>query len=241
MISLLRRLTRSIGFDVVKYPPLHSHSGRMKRLFENHRFNLVFDIGANAGQFGQSLRILGYHGKIISFEPLSQAYQELIRTAEHDANWFIAPRMAIGRSSGEVTINVAANLESSSILPMSSLHSEAAPTSSYQSTETVAMNTLDDAALQYLSPNSVIYLKIDTQGYEDEVLAGATKILSHAAGVQLELSLAELYEGQSDYLNLIHTMISKGFRLVELNPGFSDPHTGHLLQIDGIFINNRYV
>jgi FkbM family methyltransferase len=213
----------------------------MKRLFEFYQINLVLDIGANAGQYGQSLRILEYHGKIISFEPLSQAYKKLVRTADHDANWFIAPRMAIGRSSGDVTINVAANLESSSILPMSSLHSEAAPTSRYKSTETVAMNTLDDAALQYLSPNSVIFLKIDTQGYEDEVLAGATKVLSHAAGVQLEMSLAELYEGQSDYLNLIHYMTTKGFRLVELNPGFSDPQTGHLLQIDGIFINNRYL
>ena len=152
MTNLLRRLIRSIGFDVVMYPPLHSHSGRMKRLFDFYQINLVLDVGANEGQFGRSLRNFGYHGKIISFEPLSQAHKKLVRVTGRDSNWAVAPKMAIGSTSSEVTINVAANLESSSILPMSSLHSDAAPTSRYTSTETVAMKTLDDAAIHYLSP-----------------------------------------------------------------------------------------
>jgi FkbM family methyltransferase len=212
----------------------------MKRLFDFYQINLVLDVGANEGQFGRSLRNFGYQGKIISFEPLSQAHKELVRVTGRDSNWAVAPKMAIGHTSSEVTINVAANLESSSILPMSSLHSDAAPTSRYTTTETVALKTLDDAAIHYLFPDSITFVKIDTQGFEAEVLAGATNVLSRAVGVQLEMSLAELYEGQSGYLDLIQFMTSRGFMLVELIPGFSDPRTGHLLQTDGIFVK-KYV
>lgn len=211
----------------------------MQRLFDFYKINLVFDIGANEGQFGRSLREFGYRGKIVSFEPLSKAHQELSREGGFDSNWVIAPRMAIGRTPGEVIINVAANLESSSILPMSSLHSDAAPTSKYTTTETVVMKTLDDVGIQYYSPDSIALVKIDTQGFEAEVLAGATDVLSRAVGVQLEMSLVELYEGQSGYLELIQIMSTKGFSLVELAPGFSDPRTGHLLQTDGIFVKKR--
>jgi FkbM family methyltransferase len=208
----------------------------MKKIFDFYKINLVIDVGANEGQFGRSLRDIGYQGKIISFEPLSQAHQELIKVGMQDSNWIVAPRMAIGRTTGEVSINVAANLESSSILLMSSLHSDAAPTSKYTTIETVAMNTLDNAASHYITSASVTLVKIDTQGFEAEVLAGAANILSHAIGVQLEMSLSELYEGQASYLDLIQVMSTKGFMLVELVPGFSDPRTGHLLQADGIFV-----
>lgn len=239
MIALLRKLVRSTGFDLVRYPPLHSHSGRMKRILKFYKINLVLDVGANQGQFGRSIRELGYQGKIVSFEPLGNAHTELLRHSEADSNWIVAPRMAIGRYSGEVTINVAANSESSSILPMSTLHSDAAPTSRYMTTETVAMKSLDEAALAYLSPASVTYIKIDTQGFEAEVLAGANDVLSLAVGVQLEMSLTELYKGQADYMDLIKFMTSTGFELVEINPGFSDPRTGHLLQADAVFIKKN--
>lgn len=236
MRKMLRKLIRRVGFDVVRYPPLHSHSGRMKRIFDFYKINLILDIGANEGQFGRSLRELGYSGKIVSFEPLCEAHQKLEMVAAADGNWIVAPRMAIGRASGEVTINVAQNLESSSILPMSSLHRDASPESRYMKTETIPINTLDIAALDHLSSTANIFIKIDTQGFEAEVLAGAAEALSRATVVQLEMSLVELYKGQCTYLDLIHVMADKGFVLADLAPGFSDPRTGHLLQADGTFI-----
>jgi FkbM family methyltransferase len=235
MMGAMRKMLRGMGFDIVRYPPLHSHSGRMKRLFDFYKVNMVIDVGANKGQFGQSLRELGYQGPIVSFEPLSDAHRALVAQAAPDPNWRVAPPMAIGRARGQATINVAANSESSSILPMSSLHSDAAPTSKYMATETVDINPLDDAAGPYLTAGSNIFVKVDTQGFEAEVLAGAPRLLERAVGVQLEMSLGNLYDGQPGYLDLIQTMQANGFALAELMPGFSDPRTGHLLQSDGIF------
>lgn len=236
MKRILRQVIRSTGFDIVRYPPLHSHSGRMRRLFEYYQIDTVIDVGANEGQFGRSLRDANYSGRIFSFEPLSSAHQALAALAASDQNWVVAPRMAIGRVTGDVVINVAENLESSSILPMSDLHREASPTSRYTETETVPMNTLDDVVMQYILSPCHTLLKIDTQGFEAEVLAGASNVLSSAVAVQLELSLAQLYDGQAGYLDLIQFMMSKGYSLAEINPGFSDPRTGHLLQADGVFV-----
>ena len=47
------------------------------------------------------------------------------------------------------------------------------------------------------------YLKIDTQGYEWKVLEGATEVLNYLCGIQLEVSLLPLYEGQPEFLKIV--------------------------------------
>ena len=83
-------------------------------------------------------------------------------------------------------------------------------------------------------PSSTL-LKIDTQGYEDEVLAGAGDLIGEFAAVQLELSFVELYTGQRLFDDFYDHMRSRGYRLHILEPGFSDP-SGRMLQCDGLFV-----
>lgn len=90
-------------------------------MLKAHEVNLVFDIGANAGQFAQSLRELGYRGRIVSFEPQSEAREQLERAASVDPLWEVAPKAAIGAEDGEIELNLAANSISSSLLPMLNL------------------------------------------------------------------------------------------------------------------------
>ena len=93
----------------------------MGSMLKAHEVNLVFDIGANAGQFAQSLRELGYRGRIVSFEPQSEAREQLERAASVDPLWEVAPKAAIGPEDGEIELNLAANSISSSLLPMLNL------------------------------------------------------------------------------------------------------------------------
>ena len=75
--SIVKRAFRWIGLDIRRYvPPLPYHARLTKLLSANH-VNLVFDVGANVGQFAQSLRAVGYTGRIVSFEPLNDAWKEL--------------------------------------------------------------------------------------------------------------------------------------------------------------------
>jgi FkbM family methyltransferase len=166
---------------------------------------------------------------------MRSACAELARAAENDASWVVAERCAIGDQEGEVELNIAGNSESSSVLEMHSTHEKAAPKSAYVAREKVQVRTLDSIAAKYMEPNERCFLKVDTQGYEDRVLAGATATLQRACVVQLELSLIELYAEQKLMPHMIEMMRERGFSLWALLPVFADPESGRILQMDGIF------
>jgi len=71
------------------------------------------------------------------------------------------------------------------------------------------------------------------------VLRGAEKLLQSLAGLQLELSLTELYDGQVLYLDMLRWLADRGFELWNMMPGFVDQASGRLLQFDGIFFRSK--
>jgi hypothetical protein len=97
------------------------------------------------------------------------------------------------------------------------------------------MSTLDVAAMGHVRDGSRVLLKIDTQGYELEVLRGAPAMLARASAVQIEMSLAPLYEGQLLMRDLWQVLEDAGFELWTLVPVFVDPGSGRLLQVDAAF------
>jgi FkbM family methyltransferase len=233
--SLITRFVRQAGFDLRRYRPGSSEAAQLMKMLSTHRINLVFDVGANAGHFGQFLRDAGFHGHIVSFEPLSIAWKKLFEARRKDPRWEAAPRTAIGSQNGEIEINVAQNSVSSSILPMKKAHAEAAPESSYIGIERVPLRRLDSVATDYLHPHSVVFLKVDTQGYEDQVLKGAESILDRIVGIQLELSTVPLYAGQLLYDDFFALLKPLGFELWAVCPVLVDPQSGRLLQLDATF------
>lgn len=202
---------------------------------QEFRIDLVLDVGANTGQFASEIRQYGYAGRIVSFEPLSEAHKKLQQTCVSDPLWDAYPRCAIGDTNGEVEINIAGNSESSSILPMLESHLSAAPQSAYQGKEKVEIKTLDAIAGQYLKDATATFLKIDTQGFEWHVLDGASETLLQVHGILVELSLMPLYEGQHLWREVIDRLEEKGFTLWAFKPVFSDKASGRTLQVDGIF------
>ena len=146
--------------------------------------------------------------------------------------------MAIGAEDGEGEIHVAANSVSSSMLIMLDTHLRAAPASRYIGTERVPMRRLDSIASDYLGSCSVPFLKIDTQGYEDRILLGATKTLNRFIVVELELSLVPLYEGQRLIDDLRNYLIDNGFQLWAMWPEFVDAKNGRLLQVNATFVRD---
>ncbi len=100
------------------------------------------------------------------------------------------------------------------------------------SSEKVPLRTLDTVAAAYLRPDTELFIKIDTQGYEDRVLRGAGTVLQRTKGLQLELSLVPLYEGQRQFDDLLAELQHAGFELWNMTPAFVDPVRGRLLQVD---------
>ena len=232
----VKGLARQFGVDIVRFHPEASVSAQVLAVLRHLDIDLVLDVGANTGQYGQSLREAGYRGRIVSFEPLTSAHAALQRNTAGDVRWTIHPRCAIGDRDCEITINIAGNSVSSSVLPMLAKHAEAAPESRYVGRETVPLSRLDSAAAAYLPNARGVYLKIDTQGFEAPVLAGAAEMLLRCRAVQLELSLVPLYEGQQLWQHFLSEFAAKGFELWTLLPGFVDVESGRTLQTDAIFV-----
>jgi FkbM family methyltransferase len=221
-------LTRRLGFDVTRFD--------RGKLIKHHRITVVFDVGANAGQYATELRALGYAGRIVSCEPLADAFRRLSARAASDPDW-TALQLALGDADRTATINVAANSQSSSLLDMLPRHREAAPHTSYQGTEEVKMVRLDTIFDDHVRADDRVLVKLDVQGYERFVLAGAQRALPRVLGWQLEMSLVPLYRGEATYLDLIGDMSARGFQLMSLDPVFRDPRSGQLLAVDGLFFH----
>jgi len=235
LIAAVKRFLRRRGVLLDRYTRSTSSELRLVTMLAANRVDLVLDVGANTGGYATSLREAGYAGRILSFEPLSSAHTALVTATTDDPAWSAAPRMAIGERDGDVKINVAGNSSSSSLLPMTDRHTGAAPESAYVGVESVEVRRLDGVRHPFLDGAVAPFLKIDTQGYESQVLAGASGILPGLVGVQLEMSLRHLYEGQSLWRDVIASLEAAGFELWSIVPGFFDPSTGRMLQCDGIF------
>jgi len=235
MRQQIKKALRHLGVDFVRWRPESSPRAALRRMLDRHLIDTVLDVGANEGQYARFLREIGFDGRIISFEPLTSAYQRLLRSAAKDASWIVAPRTALGKEEGEIRLNIASNGASSSLLSMLSAHRTAAPEIDFVSREVVPIARLDCAARDLLGDARNVFLKVDVQGSEFEVLQGAEELLPRLAGLQLELSFVPLYEGQALFFELADFVERKGFGIWGITPGFVDRSSGRLLQIDGIF------
>lgn len=230
MRDYIRNLVKKSGFDIVRF--------RSQKILHHYKFDLVFDIGANSGHYARELRALGYRGKIISFEPLSRPFKVLEHNAKNDADWQ-AFNCAIGDKDEQSTINISENSYSSSLLDIHDISIEAVPETKYIGKETITVKRLDSVFRDFYTGNQQVYLKIDTQGYEKNVLEGGLDALQHANGLQIEMSLFPVYKGGDLFDDMLKYINDKGFRLVNIRQGFTHPQTGLMLQIDAIFLRNE--
>jgi FkbM family methyltransferase len=234
----VQRLLRRLGYELAPYPappPVDYADRRRERLLRSRAITLVLDVGANVGMFGTALRASGYAGRIVSFEPLSAPFAELSARSAGDPLWE-ARRLALGEAGGTTDINVAGNVASSSLLPMAARHLESAPESAYVGTERIETARLDHIWEELARGEDRVWLKLDVQGYELHALRGAEGILDRLEVIQAEMSLQHLYDGDVTWRELLAWLEQRGFRLAGLEPGFEDPDSGELLQMDGIFV-----
>ena len=202
--------------------------------------DMILDIGANKGQYSKKIRKMGYNKKIISFEPLNDAYAILNKYALKDGN-MITYNYAIGDENIKSVINIAGNSYSSSILNMLPKHVQSAPDSKYIAKQEIEIKTLDSIYPFIINKEDKVMVKIDTQGFEKNVLDGAKASLNHILIIQLEMSIVPLYENEMLFNDMVQYIEDKGFQLFSLENGHYNRESGQLLQVDGIFVNRKFI
>jgi len=203
-------------------------------LFRRFGIDLIFDIGANTGQYAQKMRRLGYEGEIVSFEPLPDAFEELTRVASNDPRWD-AVNMAVGNKDGEIDLNVSKNSYSSSIMEMLPKHLESAPDSIYTGSIEVPICKTSSVVYTYSREGQHLLLKTDTQGYERQVYEGCRDTFDKITGFQMELSLVPLYRGETLMQEMVDLLRNDGFKLMLMEPGHQDYRTSEILQVEALF------
>jgi len=233
----LRASLKKRGYVFMRQTNPYHHLGRRIQLMRSYSIDLVLDVGANSGQYARRLRSLGYSGQIVSFEPMHKPFLELQAAAAADGNWSCM-QCGLGDADEAMTIHVSENSVSSSLLPMLASHDLHAPKSKFIDDEQIQIKRLDALSVQQgWTQHRNTWLKIDVQGYEHKVLAGAAAMLPEVAALQLELSLVPLYSGQLTLIPMLELLADLGFDPVAFEPGFEDKATGEYLQVDGIFRN----
>lgn len=219
-----------MGYEVRQYTPLRSLAAAREELLA--KVDVVLDVGANAGQYGEMLRELGFAGRLVSLEPVAEAYAELERRAAADDAWE-AVRVAASDVDGEITLNVTEDSRSSSVLPRNERFADKAGWSPKESRRVTARR-LDGLVAELLRPQERAYLKLDIQGYERHVLDGAGDALARFEALELELSVTPLYEGQPSLAEMLPLLEQRGFKPVSIEPILLDDD-GLLMELDGLF------
>jgi len=239
-LSKLRSLLTLLEFKgairaVVTWPKFSLASfiiiSRLKRAGVSPR--TVIDLGANVGQFAVATANLFEGAKIFSVEPDPRTAEVLKKNlrAIKQATIFV---VAVGDNVGEAEFYVNKDTQVSSLLKLGSDRVRDFPQSTVDEKITVPVTTLD-ILFQGQNIEKPILVKIDVQGFEDRVIRGGKDFLKLAEWVLMEVSFADLYEGERDFITLLELMDEHGFRFLRPLNYHTSPLTGQIIEMDALF------
>lgn len=236
------KLAQKFGYDLVRSERNNwIYERHLTNVFKTYKVDLVLDVGANCGQFATGLRQYGYTGEIISFEPVTRCYDILSAAAKNDSNWKVE-KLALGNAKESREINI----------PKSSVFSSFLNTTEYSQKkyedhltdfykETIDITTLELYFANGLPANKRIFLKIDTQGFDLNVLIGAQALVSKLVGISTELSFVPLYEQSGAYDQVLAFLKKNDFVISNIFPVVYDEQKHLLVEADGVALNKKFV
>lgn len=234
-----KRWGRALGLEVRRRSARSAPDLRLAAFLAERDIDLVLDVGANRGQFALELFAAGYRNDIFSFEPMPWAHVELARkAAAFGGRWLVAPPLAISAVAGETNFHVNSADATSSLLPHEGSTAIAAQQLHTERVIRVKTETLDAIFAARDLGRRRVFLKVDVQGGEGLVLEGADAALNHLEGMQIEMSLLPLYQGQPLAFELIDALRARGFELHDITTAFRDPVSNRLCQIDAILFRS---
>jgi len=223
--STVNSVARRLGFEVVaqwRLPRL-AYTRRLQELFAHLGIMSIIDVGANAGQFRDQMRDeVGFTGPIYSFEPDPTLAAVLARPAASDPAWTVFP-CALGATAGMMAFNIMDNpVYNSFHVPDTEEASHAANGNRVVRTVDVEVRTVDvevrtlDAAAASIPDLAHAFLKIDTQGFDLEVLKGGDAVVRQIPALQTEVALKQLYSGRPSMQESITAFGKLGFAVADL-------------------------
>jgi len=187
--------------------------GRLIDLTRRLDINVFLDVGANRGFFSKHLRMSGYRGYLFSFEPILEDCDRIRTLAANDPSW-TACCYALGSENATKTFNINFSREQTVLSSFLSLREPSNDTLTIQA-EVRRLDAVLPALLADVA-DPRIFLKMDTQGFDEEVIEGSAGWLDKILGIQSEISVIPLYEYMPHYTKSLERYEQLGFALIDL-------------------------
>lgn len=235
----IKKIFKYFGYDLVKLKGSlgkGTFENELVKIINSISIDLVLDIGANKGQFAKSLIDFGYEDKILSFEPIDDVYNQLKKESIKYENWLIYQKCCVGKSDGVITLNISNLKGNSSILNIKSTkyNVDQSHYIAREKVKTITLETLNEN--EFIKNAKNIFIKMDIQGFEHEVLTKLPEVNYNVLGFYIELSLVELYDEQKDYLYICNQLKDFGYDLVYIEP--ESIRSNRMIQFNGVFLHN---
>ena len=239
--KLLKAGLRHFGYDITEYPIRDWYWLRagLSEIFTALQINCVIDVGANQGQYGDFLRQIGYKGRIVSFEPVPTTFKLLAERSRNDEAWHVH-NVALGAVNQTLDMNIMDHSVFNSLLSLNSYGSKQfAKEAGVTRTERVNVVQLDSIMdeIKVGIEDPRVYLKMDTQGYDLQVLKGASGSLPLVLGLQSEIALRPIYEKMPDYLTSLAKLNALGFAVTSIVPVTRDENM-RVIEFDCLMVRD---
>jgi len=230
----VKRLINATGFDLIVRDknPNHTLLGLREQPIKT-----ILDIGANIGQSAKKFRREFPDAKIYCFEPLPEAYAQLRAWSETQNNVVHTFNVALGAEAGSVEMyRHIDHIASSSLLETTTTSTSLYPQTKNQEKVAIPLATLDEIG-DGLDLEADIFIKLDVQGFELDVIAGGKKTLAKARALILEVSLMPLYVNQAAFDGLVAELSEAGYDYAG-NVDQVYAKNGEVAYIDALFIHH---
>ena len=217
---VIQKAARVVGLHVGRFPPVDSLAYHLRTVLRELEIDCVLDVGAHEGEFAGFLRELGYAGDIISFEPVAASFAVLSKARAADKRWR-GHNIALGADDSELEINIyAGSVFNSFLRPSSDGTTRFRAATELVRVEKVPVRRLEPIidGILVARPGARIFLKIDTQGYDLQVVRGAGRQLGAIRALQSELAARATYDGMPTLPEALAELDQLGFEVTGLFP-----------------------
>ena len=204
--------------------------------FPNDMMNkaTVIDIGAYQGDFTKNMLATEKFAKAHLFEPNPEHFTFLQNEFSEQGNIFLHP-YALGNQIGKESFNCSEDDATGSVLRY---HPKYHHDTSQKKVKSFSINLtkLDDFYIEHFSQDRIGLIKIDTQGFDLEVLKGAENLIrDQKPWLVIELNFLPFYIGQASIHSIMHWLSEQGYHLGGM---FNDHYSNDqwLAFADGVFI-----
>jgi FkbM family methyltransferase len=238
VIGVVQTVLHRAGIHLSRYPLRTEYENVLHDFLVGLGVECIVDVGANVGHYGAMLRGIGFSGRLVSFEPASATFERLSQRAAPDPKWETW-RMALGASEGEMPMRIFPGHENSTLAEVADFGHEWLPSAfRHERIEQVSLRRLDSLLEDGFVDTSIpTLLKLDTEGYDWQVIEGAGTRVSEFVGLQTELMVQPIWKNTPSIGESVTRLAAMGFEPV----AFAVPNRARIsaIVVDGLFRNTR--